>query len=432
MEEHREHMSRTCWNRLGRLALAGVVAVVLGATVSVAEILDGVAAIVNDKVITYSEVRDYVQPVVRELSRDYDGKELLAKVHAAQQDALNNLIERNLILQEFKEKGFSIPSSVVDEDLNSHVADEFGGNRAAFIKTLEAQHMTLAQYRDQLRDRIIVQAMRNRKTQNEVVVSPYKIEKYYQEHLDDYKVGDEIKLRMIYIKKVEPEPAPEPAAAPASTAEVENATSEGTTNGTVQPTAATTNSPAEASQPVPATNEPVSAAVSSTNQVAPSNDIATADSLVSTNEAVSTNQVAQTNAVVSTPPPPPPVDPHRTLGEEIVSKLDSGASFDSMARVYSEGKEGKEGGDWGWIGHDVLRKELGDIAFTLKPGQHSKLIETDEGYYILQVDDVKPTHEKPLPEVRDEIERILLEQQRAKMQADWVKDLRAKAYIRMF
>ena len=38
----------------------------------------------------------------------------------------------------------------------------------------------------------------------------------------------------------------------------------------------------------------------------------------------------------------------------------------------------------------------------------------------------------PLGDVRDDIEKVLLQQQRSKMQEDWVKDLRAKAYIRLF
>src|SRR5881628_2008688 len=123
------------------------------------EILDGVAAIVNDKVITYSEVRDYVQPVVAQLRRSYSGKDLVEKVRSAQVDALNNLIERALILQEFKEKGYNFPESVVDEQFNDVIANDFGGDRAAFIKTVQAQNETLSQYREQLRDRIIVQAM---------------------------------------------------------------------------------------------------------------------------------------------------------------------------------------------------------------------------------------------------------------------------------
>src|SRR2546425_8295018 len=134
-------------------------ACVIGAVVR-AEILDGVAAIANDKVITYSEVREFVQPVVAQLRRNYSGNNLVDKVRAAQKDALNNLIERSLILQEFKEKGYSFPDTVVDEELNDVVAKDFGGDRAAFIKTLQAQNMTLSQYREQLRERIIVQAMR--------------------------------------------------------------------------------------------------------------------------------------------------------------------------------------------------------------------------------------------------------------------------------
>jgi parvulin-like peptidyl-prolyl isomerase len=79
-----------------------------------------------------------------------------------------------------------------------------------------------------------------------------------------------------------------------------------------------------------------------------------------------------------------------------------------------------------------LRKELNETAFSLKAGQHSRVIETAEGYYILQVDDVKTAHTTPLAEARDDIEKTLLQRQRTKMQEDWVKDLRAKAYIRLF
>ena len=146
------------------------------------------------------------------------------------------------------------------------------------------------------------------------------------------------------------------------------------------------------------------------------------------NPEVSTNSTSPT----ASPAVPPAVDSQRRLAEEILAKLDAGDSFESMARVYSEGKEAKEGGDWGWIGRDILRKELNEIAFSLKPGQHSRVIDTVEGYYILQVDDVKPAHTTPLAAVRDDVEKTLLQQQRAKMQEDWVKDLRAKAYIRLF
>ncbi len=300
------------------------------------EIVDGVAAIVNDKVITYSEIREFVQPIVQQLRREYSGQELIEKIRAAQRDALENLIDRTLILHEFNTKGYSIPDSIIEQQINETIANEYGGDRAAFIKTLQAQKLTYAQYRDKVRERTIIQAMRNRKSQQEIVVSPYKIEQYYKEHLADFKVDDQVKLRMIFIKKTTP----------------------------------STNTPDD--------------------------------------------------------------DPRRLLGNEILRKLDSGAKFEDLAKQYSDAKEAQQGGDWGWVGKDALRKELNETAFTLKPGQHSKLIETKEGFYILQVDDFKPAHTKPLSEVRNSIEKILVEEQRAKMMESWIKELRAKAYIRFF
>lgn len=303
------------------------------------EIVDGVAAIVNDKVITYSDVKQYVQPLVQQLRLSYSGTELIEKIRSAQMDALNSLIDRALIIQEFNTKGYNIPETIVEEQLNQTIGDEFGGDRAAFIRTLQAQNMTLSQYREQVRERIIIQAMRGRKVQQEIVVSPYKMEKYYQEHPDEFKVGDQVKLRMIFIKKAES----------------------------------------------PGTEQPPGAA-----------------------------------------------DAARRLADEILAKLNGGDSFESLAKVYSTGKEAKEGGDWGWVGRKILRKELDEVAFSLKAGQHSTVLETKEGYYIMQVDEVKPAHTRTLAEVRDEIEKTLLMQQRDKMQQDWVKELRAKAYIRMF
>jgi len=461
-----------------RLALALTIVVAMLATAgSAGEILDGVAAIVNDKVITYSEVRDLVAPVARQLSRSYSGSNLVAKIQAANVDALNNLIERELIIQEFKGKGYSIPETVIDEEFNDVVARDYGGDRTAFIKTLQAEHLTVAQYRDQLRDRIIVQAMRNSKTQKEVIVSPYKIDKYYQEHQDDYKVDEQIKLRMIFIKASLHPATPVSASAPTiatTTTQVAQAQSTGTVAqvGTTTEVARASSTGQVAQALMASTNE--SAAGTATTQVAQAqltDTVAQVGSTTEVTQASSTNQAAQswaattnetvatlaTNQVTSMPStnqvaesvdtnqvaksaiatpapvaPPQPVDPRRKLGEEIVAKLDAGASFESLAKLYSEGKEAKEGGDWGWIGKDVLRKELNEVAFALKPGQHSRLIETQEGYYILEVDDVKSAHTKPLAEVRDEIEKILLQQQRQKMQESWVKDLRAKAYIRYF
>jgi len=240
------------------------------------------------------------------------------------------------------------------------------------------------------------------------------MEKYYSENLDQYKVGEQIKLRMIFIKRGEPVPPASPAeqTPTASTYQLSQITSE--TNLT------TTN--------LQATAITLTTAVSLATVVVTN----VADAAMTNATTTASSSETNTPAIAREPAAPAAVDLQRKLAEEILAKLDAGDSFESMARVYSEGKEAKEGGDWGWIGKDVLRKELNEIAFSLKAGQHSRIIETAEGYYILHVEDVKPAHTVALAEVRDDIEKILLQQQRARMQEDWVKDLRAKAYIHLF
>jgi parvulin-like peptidyl-prolyl isomerase len=427
-----------------QVAILAVAVLALSVMLRAADIIDGVVAIVNDKVITYSEVMMLVQPVDRELRRNFSGQELEDQRRKAQQDALNTLIEHALIVQEFDAKGYKIPQTYVEEQINNRIATEFGGNRAAFIKTLESENLTLSQFRDQERERIIVEVMRDQRSRKTMVVSPYKIEKYYQDHIDQFKVGDQVKLRMIYIKRGE-------VVAPATSASGQDSTSvtnqPAPTNSEAVAVATNSEAPASSSTTTVAeattvtnvpelslTNSGVPVAVSTAavgvaaTAVTNATEVATTNSVAMTAEGETNAAAAVTNAVSA----PPAVDLQRKLAEEILAKLDGGDSFESMARVYSEGKEAKEGGDWGWIGRDILRKELNETAFSLKPGQHSRVIETVEGYYLLEVDDVKPAHTTPLAEVRDDIEKTLLQQQRAQMQEQWVKDLRAKAYIRLF
>ncbi len=429
-----------------QVAILAAAVLALSPMVRAADIIDGVVAIVNSNVITYSEVMELVQPVDRELRRNFSGQELEDQRQKAQMDALNTLIEHALIVQEFDAKGYKIPETYVEGQINSRIATEFGGNRAAFIKTLEAENLTLSQFRDQERERIIIEAMRDQRARKTMVVSPYKIEKYYQDNIDQFKVGDQVKLRMIYIKRGEAVAAAavangqDTASATNSPAPTNSETAVVVTNS--EPTAvSTTATVAEAvtvtnvSGGIPSTNSETPAAVSTT-VVGEAATVMTNAVEATTTNAVATTAGGETNAAATATttatPPPAAVDLQRKLAEEILSKLDAGDSFESMARVYSEGKEAKEGGDWGWIGRDILRKELNETAFSLKPGQHSRVIETAEGYYILEVDDVKPAHTTPLAEVRGDIEKTLLQQQRAQMQEQWVKDLRAKAYIHLF
>jgi peptidyl-prolyl cis-trans isomerase C len=67
---------------------------------------------------------------------------------------------------------------------------------------------------------------------------------------------------------------------------------------------------------------------------------------------------------------------------EAFSQLQSGKDFATLAKTYDP----MTGGDLGWFPRGYLKDSgLEDIAFSLKPKEYSKVIETRTGFHILQV-----------------------------------------------
>jgi len=72
------------------------------------------------------------------------------------------------------------------------------------------------------------------------------------------------------------------------------------------------------------------------------------------------------------------------------------------------------------------------VAFSLKPGELSDVLELAEGCYLMKVEEFHPAHTKPLNEVRGEIEKKLEGEQRQRLRKQWIERLKAKAFIRLF
>src|SRR5262249_51495563 len=97
------------------------------------EVIDGVAAIVNGDVITYSQVRALVGPREKLLGAQFQGEELIKKVKEVRHAALQDLIDRQLILQAFKKENYQIPDHFVEERMHDIVRTDFGGDRNTFL-----------------------------------------------------------------------------------------------------------------------------------------------------------------------------------------------------------------------------------------------------------------------------------------------------------
>jgi len=314
---------------MSRLVPLFVVAIAL-VSARAQEVLDGIAAVVNDDVITFSQVRELIGPEEKAARESLKGEELVAKVKEIRLKAINDLVDRQLILQEFRKNKFAIPPHVVEDRINTLVREQFGGDRGAFVRTLQAQGYTLDKFRQVETEKMIVQAMRSQNVKHDVIVPEAKIKEVYQQSRDEYTDEEQIKLRMIAIRKGE--------------------------SG----------------------------------------------------------------------------DTRRGMIEEIRAKIIEGAEFGDLAAMYSEDSTQDQRGDWGWINRKTLNEKLAKIAFTMKVGQVSPIVDVANSYYLLFVEAKKNGVTKPLSTVRDKIQEKITLEERQKRQEEWLKKLRKKAYIKLY
>jgi peptidyl-prolyl cis-trans isomerase SurA len=163
------------------------------------EVIDGVAAVVNGDVITFSQVQEVSAPRERTIREQSTGAELVEKIREARLAALNDLVDRQLIIQEFKKKQYTIPEYVVEDQVQNIIREEFAGDRQAFIRTLNAQGFTISKFREQQRDKVIVGAMRQNNVKGTFSATPQQVEAYYEANKQEFATPEQLKLRMIVL-----------------------------------------------------------------------------------------------------------------------------------------------------------------------------------------------------------------------------------------
>jgi len=168
-----------------------------------AELVDAVKAVVSSDVVTFAEVEEYAIPGEQLLRQEYGEQPDVyqQKLNALLNDSLEQLVERQLILRDFDSEGYRLPDSAVDEMVQDNIRERYS-DRKTMMQSLQAEGKTFEKFREQVRDQYIVTALRAKAISPEkIIISPYKVETYYLSHQDDFKVEDEIKLRMIVLNK---------------------------------------------------------------------------------------------------------------------------------------------------------------------------------------------------------------------------------------
>jgi parvulin-like peptidyl-prolyl isomerase len=192
------------------LILPATICLAIGPSAVLGEpaLMDGVAVIVNNKVITHSAVEAATAQVFDLLRRQYGRQPQVfeQKLNEARRERLEALVERELILHEFATAGYNLPESLIDDEISRRIRKDFG-NRLNLTRTLQDRGMTYEGFRQDVREKFIVDAMRAQNVGAAFIISPQKIDTFYKQNQDSYKVGDQVKLRMISLNKTsEPQP----------------------------------------------------------------------------------------------------------------------------------------------------------------------------------------------------------------------------------
>ncbi|MEK0434940.1 MAG: hypothetical protein RL369_989, partial [Pseudomonadota bacterium] len=114
---------------------------------------------------------------------------------------------------------------------------------------------------------------------------------------------------------------------------------------------------------------------------------------------------------------------------ELKSRLDNDAAkFEDLARLYSNDGSASKGGDLGWIYPGDTVPEFERAMNSLKPGEVSQPIESPFGYHLIEVLERK-TEELSRERQRLVARQALREQKLEEAYEDWLRQLRDRAYV---
>jgi peptidyl-prolyl cis-trans isomerase SurA len=144
---------------------------------------NSIIAVVENEVITEEQVRRIMLPSMRSLIEGAMNKrDLDMKTAQLVNDIVQKLIDDILIVHHFREEGYQIPKTVIENQYKSAIQREFGGDRSRFLRFLREQSKTVRQYREELEKKIIIQSMSQRMRRTQAEISPEKIEEYYMKN----------------------------------------------------------------------------------------------------------------------------------------------------------------------------------------------------------------------------------------------------------
>ena len=117
--------------------------------------------------------------------------------------------------------------------------------------------------------------------------------------------------------------------------------------------------------------------------------------------------------------------------EDIKKQLENGGDFAKLAKENSQDPgSAAQGGDLGCLGKGETVPEFEQAAFGAERGEIVGPVQTEFGYHILQVTDVKPEQTRSLQEVESQIRAQLASEKQSEAFNKWIEEQKNKRDVK--
>ncbi|MEO1797818.1 MAG: peptidylprolyl isomerase, partial [Pseudomonadota bacterium] len=101
----------------------------------------------------------------------------------------------------------------------------------------------------------------------------------------------------------------------------------------------------------------------------------------------------------------------------LITQLEEGADFAELAMEFSTGPSGPRGGELGWFGPGMMVAPFEEAVVALEPGGVSAPVQTQFGWHVITLNDLRVSPPPALSDVRaDIVGQLQSERLEARMQ----------------
>lgn len=112
----------------------------------------------------------------------------------------------------------------------------------------------------------------------------------------------------------------------------------------------------------------------------------------------------------------------------VITQLDKGADFATLAKEKSTGPSGPQGGDLGWFSADTMVPPFSAGVQALKNGEYTRTaVQTQFGYHVILREDTKELEAPAFEEVKDRLKQAMDQQSFQ----TYLETLRSKAKVKV-